>query len=79
MNSDQAVGKFEQLKGEIKKVWGKLTDDDILAYQGNQDKFFGKVKEKYGLAREAAEERIQEFHQTCATSSCGSDKKIRSA
>lgn len=68
MNRDQIDGKFEQLKGEIKKAWGKLTDDDILLYKGKQDQFFGKLKEKYGLAREAAEERVQEFEQACADS-----------
>lgn len=61
LNHDQIVGKFEQLKGEIKKTWGKLTDDDILLYNGQQDLFFGKVKEKYGIAQEAAEQRIKEL------------------
>lgn len=61
LNHDQIAGKFEQLKGEIKKTWGKLTDDDILLYNGQQDLFFGKVKEKYGIAQEAAEQRIKEL------------------
>ena len=61
LNHDQIAGKFEQLKGEIKKTWGKLTDDDILLYNGQQDLFFGMVKEKYGIAQEAAEQRIKEL------------------
>lgn len=75
MNTDQVAGKFEQIKGEIKKTWGKLTDDEILTYQGNQEKFFGVVKEKYGIAREVAEKRIQELEKACCTTSsaCSTD------
>ena len=74
MNNDQMAGKFEQLKGEIKKAWGKLTDDDVLLYNGQKDKFLGKVQEKYGLAREAAEERMKEIEKSCGCSSSTSNK-----
>ena len=78
MNQDQIDGKFEQIKGEIKKVWGKLTDDEIMLYNGKQDLFFGKVKEKYGLAKEAAELRIKEFVKSCPTCS-STDKPTKAA
>ena len=29
MNWDQIEGKWEQMKGNVKKHWGKLTDDDL--------------------------------------------------
>jgi uncharacterized protein YjbJ (UPF0337 family) len=61
MNKEQIEGKFEQLKGEIKKTWGKLTDDDIMLFNGQQDAFYGKVKEHYGIAREAAETQVKKF------------------
>ncbi len=61
MNKEQIEGKYEQIKGEIKKTWGKLTDDDIALLDGQQDSFYGKVKEHYGIAREAAETQIKKF------------------
>ena len=61
MNKEQVEGKFEQLKGEIKKTWGKLTDDDIALYNGQREQFLGKVKEKYGIAKEEAEQTIKSF------------------
>ncbi|MER2520142.1 MAG: CsbD family protein [Bdellovibrionales bacterium] len=77
MNKDQIDGKFEQLKGEIKKIWGKLTDDEIMLYNGKQDLFFGKMKEKYGLAKEAVELRIKEFEKDCPScSDAGKPTKI---
>lgn len=80
MNKDQINGKFEQLKGEIKKTWGKLTDDEIMLYNGKQDLFFGKLKERYGLAKEAAEQRIKELEKACTAHCCSeSDNTKKSA
>jgi uncharacterized protein YjbJ (UPF0337 family) len=65
MNKDQIDGKFEQLKGKIKKTWGKLTDDDVMLYQGQHEKFLGKLHEHYGLAKEAAETQIKILENAC--------------
>jgi uncharacterized protein YjbJ (UPF0337 family) len=59
MNNEQVDGKFDQLKGKIKQTWGKLTDNDILLYQGQRDQFLGKLKEHYGLAKETAETEVK--------------------
>ena len=48
MNTDQFTGKWSQFKGELKKQWGKFTDDDLMQIEGNYDKFKGKVQERYG-------------------------------
>lgn len=58
---EQMDGKWEQLKGELKKTWGRLTDDELTLYNGQQDKFYGKLKEKYGIAKEDAEKDIEEY------------------
>lgn len=59
MNKEQVEGKFQQFGGEIKKIWGRLTDDEIALLDGQEDIFYGKLKEKYGIAREEGEERIR--------------------
>jgi uncharacterized protein YjbJ (UPF0337 family) len=64
MNKDQAKGQYNQVKGKIKEAWGRLTDDDVSLYEGQRDKFFGKLQEKYGVAREEAENRIREFERS---------------
>jgi uncharacterized protein YjbJ (UPF0337 family) len=39
MNADiLAAGNWKQTKGKIKKKWGKLTDDDLVQIEGQQDK-----------------------------------------
>src|SRR5215469_15477927 len=48
VNKDQFQGKWKQFKGDLKKKWGKFTDDDLLVIEGNYDKFEGKLQERYG-------------------------------
>ncbi len=48
MNKDQFKGSWRQLKGELKKKWGQLTDNDLLEIEGNYDKFLGVVQKRYG-------------------------------
>jgi uncharacterized protein YjbJ (UPF0337 family) len=66
MNKEQMSGKFDQLKGELKKTWGKLTDNDIMLFDGQREKFVGKLKEYYGINKEEAEKRIKAIEdQNC--------------
>ena len=61
MNNERVGGKFDQIKGKMKETWGNLTDDEVSYYDGKQDQFFGAVKEKYGIAKDAAEAKINEW------------------
>lgn len=54
MNTDQLKGKWDQLKGDAKVRWGKLTDDDLKSAEGNTEKLVGRIQERYGLAKEEA-------------------------
>ncbi len=70
MNKEQLQGKAEQLKGEFKKAWGKLTDNDLMLYEGKRDQFVGKVVEIQGIAKEDAEKKIKAIEDAC----CSADK-----
>lgn len=61
MNKDILKGKWKQATGELKSRWGKLTDDDIQTLDGEREKLVGKLQERYGLARDAAEKQVLEF------------------
>jgi uncharacterized protein YjbJ (UPF0337 family) len=61
MNWDQIEGKWTQLKGGAKKQWGKLTDDDLEYMAGSKDQFIGRLQERYGLAKEAAQKQADEW------------------
>ncbi len=48
---DQAEGKFHELKGKIKEVAGKLSDNPDLEAEGTGEKIAGKVQMKIGQAK----------------------------
>ena len=63
MNKDIFEGNWMQMKGKIKEQWGKLTDDDLDVINGKRDQLAGRLQERYGLARDAAEKQIKEFEK----------------
>jgi uncharacterized protein YjbJ (UPF0337 family) len=58
MNRDIVQGKWKQLRGEVKRWWGDLTDDDLDVIDGNRDKLVGMLQERYGYSREKAESEV---------------------
>jgi uncharacterized protein YjbJ (UPF0337 family) len=61
MNWDQVEGKWKQFSGKAKEKWGKLTDSDIEVIRGKRDQLVGRIQERYGIAKEAAQEEVDEF------------------
>lgn len=55
MAEDMFKGAWKQLKGNVKKQWGKLTDDDLMEIDGNKDILVGKLQERYGYSKAQAE------------------------
>ena len=68
MNADVLKGKWKQMRGEVKTWWGDLTDDDLDRIAGERDKLVGRLQERYGYARERAEQevdrRFSEYERT---------------
>ncbi|GLQ48953.1 CsbD family protein [Dyella flava] len=63
MNHDTISGQWKQLGGQIKKQWGKLTDDDLKVVEGNAQMLAGRLQERYGIAREEAERQVRDFQK----------------
>lgn len=63
MNKDTAQGQWTQLKGKVKTQWGKLTDDDLTQIEGHRDQLVGRIQERYGIARDAAQKQVDEFNK----------------
>jgi uncharacterized protein YjbJ (UPF0337 family) len=61
MNSDQIAGNWKKITGEVKKKWGKLTDNEITKAEGRADILAGKIQEHYGKSREEALKEVNEF------------------
>lgn len=61
MNWDQIKGDWKQFTGKVKENWGRLTDDDLTAIAGQRDQMVGVLQERYGYAKERAEEELATF------------------
>ncbi len=60
MNWEQNEGNWKPYMGASKTKWGKLTDDDFSVMAGKRTKLAGKIQERYGLAKEAAQKELDE-------------------
>lgn len=63
MNTDIIKGTWKQLKGDIQKKWGQLTDDDLDVAEGHTEYLAGKLQERYGWTKEQAEKELKEFSE----------------
>jgi len=63
MNDDIIKGQWKQLKGEVRKRWNLLTDDDVEAVEGAVEKLEGKLQERYGWEKERVRTEIADWRR----------------
>ncbi len=61
---DQVAGKWKELRGEVRKAWGKLTDDDLERIAGQRDVLVGRLQERYGIAKEEANRQVDQWEKS---------------
>lgn len=60
-SEDTWAGEWKRIKGDVKKKWGKLTDDQMTESEGNRDKLVGYIQQKYGETKEAINDQIDSW------------------
>ncbi len=61
LSADEIKGKWKQQVGKAKLAWGKLTEDELLEAEGQEDKLTGLIQERYAITRDAANKQVREF------------------
>jgi len=61
MNGDVFEGKWKQLRGQIQKQWGDLTDNDLDKIKGTRTEFEGLLQERYGYSKDKAKTELDDF------------------
>lgn len=61
MNTDIIQGKWHEIKGLLKKQWGKLTDDEIMKMKGSSQELAGALQKAYGYKKDEAQSEIKKF------------------
>lgn len=77
MNWDQIEGKWSEVKGEIRQRWGNLTDDDLEVIAGSKDKFLGRLQQRYGIAKEDAQNQLEDWLLKVSPSTERTDRRAR--
>ena len=61
MNRDHIMGKWTEIKGEAKRMWGDLTDDDFKVAEGDLERLWGRVQQRYATKRENLRQEYDKF------------------
>lgn len=61
LNWDTVAGKWKQYSGEVKKQWGKLTEDELMEVNGDREILAGKIQVKYGITKEQAHQQVDDW------------------
>lgn len=59
MNKDRVEGSFDQAKGKVKEVAGKVTGDSKLETEGKADQVKGKVQNTIGGMKDSIKEATE--------------------
>lgn len=52
---------MEAIQGYDQREVGELTDDDLDVIAGKRDQLVGRIQERYGIAREAAQQQVGDY------------------
>ena len=58
---DIVLGKWHELKGQVRQQWGKLTDDDLAQISGKTETLVGFLQQRYGYGKAQAEIEINQW------------------
>jgi len=58
MNNDMIKGKWNEIKGDLQKTWGKITNDEWEQTKGDMKAVTGLVQQRYGQGKEDFSEKV---------------------
>ena len=61
MNENTTSGKWLEIKGNIQKIWGKITDNELEQTKGDLKSISGLIQQRYGEAQESYGKRLSEI------------------
>ena len=61
MDNSRFKGKWNELKGRVKKEWADLTDDDLMYVEGKEDELYGRLQQKVGKTKDEVKKMIADM------------------
>ena len=60
-NENMIKGKWLEIKGDVQKAWGKLTDDELEQTKGDMKSIGGLIQQKYGQEQGAYGQKLEDI------------------
>lgn len=60
-NESTLKGKWTEMRGEIRKAWGKLTDSELDQTKGDLTAIAGLLQQRYGERKEHYSQKLAEM------------------
>ena len=61
INENTLKGRWLEIKGDLQKAWGKLTDDELERTKGDVKAIGGLIQQRYGEAQESYGSKIADI------------------
>ncbi|MFZ4739880.1 MAG: CsbD family protein [Bacteroidales bacterium] len=58
MNTKEAKGEWNEIKGKLKQKFAILTDNDLMLVEGKREELLGRLETKLGKTKEQLHEII---------------------
>ncbi len=64
VNENTIKGRWLEIRGDVQKAWGKLTNDELDKTKGDIKAISGLLQQKYGETQESYGHKLTEiFHR----------------
>jgi uncharacterized protein YjbJ (UPF0337 family) len=68
INENILKGKWNEVKGEVQKLWGRLSEDELEKTKGDAKALIGAIQRKYGIKEEEFRAKINDILSKFASS-----------
>jgi uncharacterized protein YjbJ (UPF0337 family) len=62
MNNDMIKGKWNEIKGDLQKTWGKITNDEWESTKGDMKAVSGLVQQRYSEQKEDFSTKVADVY-----------------
>jgi uncharacterized protein YjbJ (UPF0337 family) len=63
LNENIVLGKWTEIKDEIQKAWGKLTEDELEKTKGDMKAIKGLLQQKYGELEATYDKKVKDIFE----------------
>jgi uncharacterized protein YjbJ (UPF0337 family) len=61
MNTTTLKGRWNEVKGKLKREYADLTDDDLMYVEGKEDELYGRIQQKVGKSKDEVKKMIADL------------------